>query len=259
MGPARGVLLDGVHAQPHLTAALCCPHRFVSDHAPQGMAALCQHKLLGALEQTPQAPGFARAHPPTQLEWKAGWRRGRMALDVFTFNGDGHLPRKPPTPTVELSQPHLCPPWFLPASAFLLPHPFCLLSVLFLGLPRTAAPYHQVQPAIPHPAPLPPLQRSAALLRWSPGPRGSSLLGGSYRTGVASLEGDCAAGAAHYHHPCPSLLSYHTPPGGQGQRLLSSRQQGAWVKCQVRLDSRWRAKRSLHKGPCENPQSDSNS
>jgi hypothetical protein len=55
------------------------------------MAALCQHKLLGALEQTPLALGASRAHPPTQLEWKAGWRRGRMALDVFTFNGDGYL------------------------------------------------------------------------------------------------------------------------------------------------------------------------
>uniref|UniRef100_A0A8C0DM18 Myosin XVB n=1 Tax=Balaenoptera musculus TaxID=9771 RepID=A0A8C0DM18_BALMU len=60
--------------------------KFVSDQAPGGMAALCQHKLLGALEHTQQAPGSERAHPPTQLEWTAGWRRGRMALDVFTFN-----------------------------------------------------------------------------------------------------------------------------------------------------------------------------
>eukprot|EP00069_Balaena_mysticetus_P001501 bmy_15343T0 len=60
--------------------------KFVSDQAPGGMAALCQHKLLGALEQTQRAPGSERAHPPTQLEWTAGWRRGRMALDVFTFN-----------------------------------------------------------------------------------------------------------------------------------------------------------------------------
>ncbi|XP_062937156.1 LOW QUALITY PROTEIN: myosin XVB [Cynocephalus volans] len=60
--------------------------KFVSDQAPKGMAALCQHKLLGALEQTQLAPGAARTHPPTQLEWMAGWRRGRMVLDVFTFN-----------------------------------------------------------------------------------------------------------------------------------------------------------------------------
>ncbi|KAB0368027.1 hypothetical protein FD755_021351 [Muntiacus reevesi] len=60
--------------------------KFVSDQAPRGMAALCQHKLLGALEQTQLAPGSARAPPPTQLEWTAGWRRGRMALDVSTFS-----------------------------------------------------------------------------------------------------------------------------------------------------------------------------
>ncbi|KAG5202863.1 hypothetical protein JEQ12_002446 [Ovis aries] len=60
--------------------------KFVSDQAPRGMAALCQHKLLGALEQTQLDPGSARAHPPTQLEWTAGWRRGRMALDVSTFS-----------------------------------------------------------------------------------------------------------------------------------------------------------------------------
>ncbi|KAM6175993.1 myosin XVB [Erethizon dorsatum] len=77
------VLLSAFPPTPVLQKPLL---KFVSDQAPQGMAALCQHKLLGALEQTPLAPGFARAHPPTQLEWKAGWRRGRMALDVFTFN-----------------------------------------------------------------------------------------------------------------------------------------------------------------------------
>ncbi|KAM5149121.1 LOW QUALITY PROTEIN: myosin XVB [Callospermophilus lateralis] len=77
------VLLSAFPPMPALQKPLL---KFVSDQAPQGMAAVCQHKLLGALEQTPLAPGAARAHAPTQLEWKAGWRRGRMALDVFTFS-----------------------------------------------------------------------------------------------------------------------------------------------------------------------------
>uniref|UniRef100_M3YQX5 Myosin XVB n=1 Tax=Mustela putorius furo TaxID=9669 RepID=M3YQX5_MUSPF len=77
------ILLSAFPPMPPLQKPLL---KFVSDQAPTGMAALCQHKLLGALEQAHLAPGMARAHPPTQLEWTAGRRRGRMALDIFTFN-----------------------------------------------------------------------------------------------------------------------------------------------------------------------------
>lgn len=81
------ILLSSFPPTPALEKPLL---KFVSDQAPSGMAALCQHKLLGALEQTPLAPMAARSHPPTQLEWKAGLRRGRMALDVFTFNEESY-------------------------------------------------------------------------------------------------------------------------------------------------------------------------
>lgn len=77
--------------QQHTATPAVSVCRFVSDQAPQGMAALCQHKLLGALEQTRLVPGAARVHPPTQLEWTAGWRRGRMVLDISTFNGEALL------------------------------------------------------------------------------------------------------------------------------------------------------------------------
>uniref|UniRef100_A0A2R8ZNT2 Myosin XVB n=1 Tax=Pan paniscus TaxID=9597 RepID=A0A2R8ZNT2_PANPA len=77
------VLLSAFPPLPVLQKPLL---KFVSDQAPRGMAALCQRKLLGALEQSQLASGATRAHPPTQLEWLAGWRRGRMVLDVFTFS-----------------------------------------------------------------------------------------------------------------------------------------------------------------------------
>nr|KAF6296413.1 myosin XVB [Myotis myotis] len=79
------ILLSAFPPAPALQKPLL---KFVSDHAPSGMAALCQHKLLVALEQTRLAPETTRAHPPTQLEWTAGRRRGRMVLDVFTLNDE---------------------------------------------------------------------------------------------------------------------------------------------------------------------------
>lgn len=67
---------------------------------------MCQHKLLGALEQTPLDPMASRAHPPTQLEWKAGLRQGRMVLDVLTFNGKVCLPQ-PVEPALPAALPGL--------------------------------------------------------------------------------------------------------------------------------------------------------
>lgn len=185
--------MGGSAGHPRLTAALCCTRRFVSDQAPRGMAALCQHKLLGALEQTQLAPGSARAHPPTQLEWTAGWRRGRMALDVSTFSGEARLllrapaaesawhPR-PPRPPSRLS-----PPDVVLTSRCDLDLP----AILLVGPPRDSTPFPvRVDPAVPHCDPRPSsLQRSATRPRWSPGPQGSSSPGGFYRAGLGAGNG----------------------------------------------------------------------
>lgn len=65
-------------------------HRFVSDYALNGFKALCQHKLLHAMQKCHLGPEAARTYPLSLLEWTANRKKAHMALQVHCLDGTAH-------------------------------------------------------------------------------------------------------------------------------------------------------------------------
>ncbi|ROI62435.1 Unconventional myosin-XV [Anabarilius grahami] len=65
--------------------------KFVSDYALNGFKALCQHKLLQAMQKSYLVPEASRTYPPSLLEWTATRKKAHMVLQVHCFDGFSFL------------------------------------------------------------------------------------------------------------------------------------------------------------------------
>lgn len=65
--------------------------RFVSDYAPNGFKALCQHKLLHAMQKCQSGSEAARTYPLSLLEWTANRKKAHMALQVHCLDGTSNI------------------------------------------------------------------------------------------------------------------------------------------------------------------------
>ncbi|KAK7166705.1 hypothetical protein R3I93_006462 [Phoxinus phoxinus] len=65
--------------------------KFVSDYALNGFKALCQHKLVQAMQKSHLVPEASRTYPPSLLEWTATRKKAHMVLQVHCFDGVSFL------------------------------------------------------------------------------------------------------------------------------------------------------------------------
>ncbi|KAA0722587.1 Unconventional myosin-XV [Triplophysa tibetana] len=65
--------------------------KFVSDYALNGFKALCQHKLLQAMQKSKLVPNASRTYPPSLLEWTVNRKKARVVLQVYCFDGVSFL------------------------------------------------------------------------------------------------------------------------------------------------------------------------
>ncbi|XP_066545291.1 unconventional myosin-XV [Amia ocellicauda] len=65
--------------------------KYVSDYAYDGYKAVCQHRLMQAMQKSQYGPETARTYPLCLLEWTANRKRANMVLQVHCFDGESFL------------------------------------------------------------------------------------------------------------------------------------------------------------------------
>ncbi|KAF7689784.1 hypothetical protein HF521_013137 [Silurus meridionalis] len=80
--------------------------KFVSDYAPDGFKAVCQHKLLHAMQKCQSGYEAARTYPLSLLEWTVIRKKAHMALQVHCLDAVRVLPAVPVVPSVPAQDPH---------------------------------------------------------------------------------------------------------------------------------------------------------